>query len=293
MRESDKQTLVASPSRAAAPSRPLDPELLHILAVLSLAAGVILTVVGIFNHGFENLGAFLLFLAAGLWIASKVAIQKYKQGPIEEPADAAHEQQIKAERERQIAALKAAAPSSPPEKMRATIQLNSYTMLRRRQESVNFKGTRTSSYIVAKYVDETRFSIDMILQLSETERAIIKQHEVFDIVLDDQPFFSEDELAQLAIDHDAQVKAASGFSKSEMLHSAVKKVVNEQVLDMAKHERRKTRLGDLLVLPFSRDFDTQHEAKQYADKLKTQLLPTMKKIIDSYRDFKPTETVEF
>ena len=210
------------------------------LAVLSLAAGVILTLVGIFSHGFENLGAFLLFAAAGLWVASKVVINKYKQGPIDEPADPAHDQHVRAERERQIAALKAAAPNSPPEKMRATIQLNSFTTLRRRQESVNFKGSKISSYIVAKYVDETRFSVDMILQLSETERAIIKQHELFDIVLEDQPFFNENELAQLAVDYHAEEKAASGFSKGEMLHSAVKKIVNEQALDMAKHERRKT-----------------------------------------------------
>ena len=57
---------------------------------------------------------------------------------------------------------------------------------------------------------------------------------------------------------------------------------------MAKMQQRtQTRFGDLLVTHYRRIFSNPHEAKDFADKLKTEMLPAVRKLINSYQSFRP------
>jgi len=88
--------------------------------------------------------------------------------------------------------------------------------------------------------------------MSETERAIIKQHEPDDIVLEETPAYTEHQLWETKSRYDEEVEGTK-----DLLGKKVREQVN--VLDLMKSERRKTRVGDLLVSPFSRAFDSPDE----------------------------------
>ena len=58
-------------------------------------------------------------------------------------------------------------------------------------------------------------------------------------------------------------------------------------------ERKDITLADYMKAPYSRIFKTLPEANDYSDKLKTELLPKVKELLDRNVDRKATETVEF
>ena len=171
--------------------------------------------------------------------------------------------------------------------MRATIQINELKHPRMKQERIRHL-VGEDSFVRTEAGEITKYAVDMILQMTETERATIKQHQLDDIVLEDVPLFTQDELASARIDDRARVDAAK-----DPLHKAVEKQMLEMTDEMKKHERRKTRIGDLLVSPFSRIFDAPHDANEYARKLKTEFLPKTRQLLDRSRDYKQTETIEF
>ena len=181
-------------------------------------------------------------------------------------------ERIAAERLTQLNALRAAMPTSPVKSMRATIQTNTYK---------DDGGT-------------SRFTVDMMLELTETERAIIKEHELDDIVLEDIPLFDKDALEkkqQQIEEHREAFDRATRSSK--MLDAKLSEQVDVAVLAAMKKARLITTVGQLVVIPFSRAFDSPHEANEYASLLKTKLLPEMKRLIQKHGQHRQTETVEF
>jgi hypothetical protein len=97
-------------------------------------------------------------------------------------------------RAKQLEALKATVPSGPPERMRATIQINEYKQARMESQRVP-RLIGEDSYVYVEVGEDFRFSVDMILEISETERAIIKEHELYDIELENTPLFTAEERA--------------------------------------------------------------------------------------------------
>lgn len=197
------------------------------------------------------------------------------------------EQAREAARQKQLEALRATLPSGLPDRMRATIQINEVKHPRIKQERIHHL-IGEDTFVHAEAGEIKKYAVDMVLQMTETERATIKQHQLDDIVLEDVPLFTEDELVSARIDDQARIDAAK-----DPLHKAVEKQMMEMTDEMKKHERRKTRIGDLLVSPFSRIFDAPHDANEYARKLKTEFLPKMRQLLDRYREYKQTETLEF
>jgi hypothetical protein len=197
------------------------------------------------------------------------------------------EQARQAARQQQLDALRATLPAGLPDRMRATIQINEVKHPRLKQERIHHL-IGEDTFVHAEAGEIAKYTVDMVLQMTETERATIKQHQLDDVVLEDAPLFTEDELVRARIDDRARVDAAK-----DPLHKAIGKQMLETTEDMRKHERRKTRIGDLLVSPFSRFFDTPHEASEYAHKLKTEFLPKIRQLLDRYREYKQTETIEF
>jgi hypothetical protein len=206
-----------------------------------------------------------------------------RQSAAVEPARHAREEA----RTRQLKALKAAVPTTPLERMRATIQLNE--MKQPRAETVHTPHLiGEDTFTIVEKGEDFKFAIDMILELTETERAIIKQYELDDVVLEDNPAFTEEQLRDMRVRHRTELDA----TKDPLLKEITKQSM-EMAQSMAKTHREQTRVGDLLVSPYSRVFDTPHQAKEFADKLKTQFLPQIRKLIDSHADAKRAETLEF
>lgn len=190
-------------------------------------------------------------------------------------------------RTRQLEDLKAAVPLAPLERMRATIQLHEF-----KQPRVERVRTRRligeDTFTIAERGEDFKFAVDMILELTETERAIIKQYELDDVVLEDRPAFTEDQLVDIRVRDNEELKATK-----DLLLKEIKRQVMDQSQAMSKMERDKMRVGDLLVSPYSRVFDSPHDSKEFADKLKTKYLPAIRKLIDGHGIAKQSETLEF
>ena len=248
----------------------------------------------------------LLFYAfiAPFWLAWH-AIRltwKYIAVPL---IEAGHDRAARADEERQVAAteparqarqdtrirqledLKAAVPLAPLERMRATIQLHEFK--RPRLERVRARQLiGEDTFTIAECGEDFKFAVDMILELTETERAIIKQYELDDVVLEDRPTYTEDQLLDIRVRNNEELEATK-----DLLLKEIKRQSMEQAQAMAKMERDTMRVGDLLVSPYTRVFDSPHESKEFADKLKTKYLPAVRKLIDVHGTAKQSETLEF
>jgi hypothetical protein len=195
--------------------------------------------------------------------------------------------QLEPERTRQFQELKIALPKMPPQRMRAVFAVNKVQVPVSQQKVMRHllgEPTFSSTYTGA----ETKYSADMILELTESERAIIREHRLDDVVLEDEALYSQSELVQQRIDADERADATK-----DILLKEITKVMEQNVNEISREQRRKVRVGDLLVSPYSRVFDTYHEAHDYLDKLKTKHIPKLRELIDKYGNYKPKETIEF
>lgn len=136
----------------------------------------------------------------------------------------------------------------------------------------------------------TRYSVNMMLELSEAERAIVRSHSLEQIELENVPLHTERQIAESR--HELQQEADQISAARQPYLKAVAREQVELVGNILKKERLVTTLGDLLIVPHQRLFETPHEANEYSNKLKTELLPKVKKLIDGYKDYKPAETIE-
>lgn len=136
--------------------------------------------------------------------------------------------------------------------------------------------------------EDSRYSVDMIITLSETDRAVIREHQLYGIVLQEEPMYTKHDIVARADELDEQAAAAR-----HPVYKAIQESTNKTVVDRMRGDKRVTRVGDLLKQPFSRDFKNEHSATEYADKLKTIFLPRLKELIEKYRDHKRNDTLEF
>ena len=243
---------------------------------------------------FDFIGAAIFYtIAAPFWLAWKLlrflfaAVQK---------TNAEHRREVDieptveawgAKRRAQLDALTDQVPKNPPERMRAVFALNEFKVSEYKDVRVKrlFGDDDFESVLSAL---ETQYSADMILEMNETERAIIRKHQLEDIVLEDVPLYSERELTEHRAQHEVEVEAAT-----DPYLKIVRGQVNAQVEDNLKHKRLKTRVGDFLVSPYIRAFDTHREAQLHLNKLKTEYLPKIRELIEQYRDLNESQTLEF
>jgi len=205
------------------------------------------------------------------WIYKYIYVPVDDRKEIENSRQAAADEKVQVNNQLELLALqlREAAPKTPVDRMRATILLNN----------------------PALPGGASRYSVDMMVELSEEERAIVYQHDIEFIEIENVARYSPDELARMRYEHQQEVDAISGVRQPTL--KAITKVVMDDVNESQKKDRLRTSVGDLLVVPYRRLFDTAHEAKEHSDKLKTDLLPKIRKIIDGYRTYKAAETVEF
>jgi len=193
---------------------------------------------------------------------------KYIYAPIDDARQTKHhqeystyikEQALTAEQEL-VQRLRDAAPKAPPERMRATILIEDTT-------------------------------VNMMVELSETERAIVYEHQLDFIELENVPLYSADEIARNKYQLKKDAEAVSVRAQPAL--KAISEAIVNDVETLQKSERRITTIGDLLIVPYSRMFESVYAAKQHSDVLKQKHLPKLKQIIEQFADYRPAETVEF
>jgi len=193
-----------------------------------------------------------------------------------------------AERQAQLAALYGSVPTAPARGMRATIHYNTFKMPV--TETRYFEGVSAD----AQTGFDTRYSVDMILEFSEEERGIILQHALQTIVLDDKPRYSASEIADIRRADELRAESMGGRGELDLI---TKEIVRQNAAvsgAFAEGQRERTVLGDFLVAPYTKTFDESHDAKLYGEKLQSQILPNIKKLIESYRGHSDRpKTIEF
>lgn len=200
---------------------------------------------------------------------------------------AARDEARKQVRAKQLADLAAAAPQGPADRMRATIHLNEYKVPWHEPKKVHHLLGKPS-YDYMEVEEHTRYSVDMILQLSETDRAIIRQHRLEEVILDEEPLYTELQTAKSAVENADAIEREDDLLMREILKDGAQRSKEEH-----RTAKRVTKVGDLLLFRYTREFERPFTAKEYSDKLKTSLLPKLKQLIDRYRNHKQAETLEF
>jgi hypothetical protein len=135
-----------------------------------------------------------------------------------------------------------------------------------------FFGSRT----VITPVTYRTHAVYLYLEASEEEKAIVKLNRLDEIVLESEPVDTSRLEAEL-----------------ETMDDPYKREVREGVIKTLKTKRLEWKLGDYLRNPYTRAFDSVHEANEYVAKLKTKILPQVKEIITTNSNVGPTsETFE-
>jgi len=263
----------------------------------------VITIEGVMSNEFFFKLIFY-FLAAPFWIAWKILVfawhfifKPLNQTIADKHADA-QQQQLRAAEERnqedrnaerhdQLDALKESLPKTLPESMRATIQINAVRVPVYESRRLS-RLIADDSFVKAETGETVHFAVDMIIELSETERAIIKEHSLYDLEMEEYSLFSQEQIDKFASE---EAERASGFKDAALADMWAE--TTDQMIKVQKAAKRQVRLGDYLVAPFTRVFPTKHEATQYAQRLKTKLLPQIKELLQQYREYRQTDTIQF
>jgi hypothetical protein len=131
------------------------------------------------------------------------------------------------------------------------------------------------------------------LKLSEEERAIILTHRLHEIPLEDEPFYTDEDIRRFQAERVGGLP--HGNSQRAFTDRAIAEGMTEDVIAGMRTERRLTTIADYLKeTGFMKHFNTPYEVSAYANKLKTEILPKIKNMIDSHRHGTSTsETIEF
>ena len=225
-------------------------------------------------------------LAAPFWLAWHFIIKPLNQAVADKKAETKQKQLEDADqgvrdkrhaaRQKQLDALRAAVPKTTPDSLRATIQINAVTVADSEQRRIP-RIFADDSIVFVDGPERTRYAVDMILELSETERATIKEHNLHDYVIEDRPLYTPEDLERNRQRHDGYAASFKDPKVAELWDRHT-----EELLAADRAARLQTKLGDYLVSPCSRLFDDRIDARQYAEKLKTKTLPQIKSIIETY-----------
>jgi hypothetical protein len=124
------------------------------------------------------------------------------------------------------------------------------------------------------------------LQLSEAERGTILAYQIQLLSLEDRPKWTFDELERLAHQQENFIKT----TKTETMRTYYQSQLPS--FQEREKERVKVEITEYMISPYIRRFESITEAHDYAEKLKTEILPTLKDLIEKYRDRKSVETLE-
>jgi hypothetical protein len=110
----------------------------------------------------------------------------------------------------------------------------------------------------------------VFIQFSEVNKHILSDSRALEIPVDEYKYDRSDEIED-SMQEIYKIKSMSKEKKDQWRRETVE-LYSEPI---------KITLGQMLADPYKRGFESQHEAIEYIEKLKTQILPKMKKIIEA------------
>ncbi len=167
--------------------------------------------------------------------------------------------------------------SPPPERLQANVKVYEW-----KEPYTDYQGKQTGSWT-------TRYYVDLFLMPSEEERAIIRKFGIDQILIEDRPRYSPEEIVQW----EAALKGTSDRIAAQIRGRADPSVLYEDIPDRVNErrvQRIRTSLGEYFDFPHFRGFDTMHEAHTYASKLREEFLPKIRGLIEEYRTRRDEET---
>lgn len=188
------------------------------------------------------------------------------------------------ERERQLQELFAALPPTPVERMRATIHVNPITVF-----ILMEKEFYPNQY---ERITNTYYSVDMLLELSERDRAVLLENQLDGVSLETVPKYTAAQRITAISEYNIELSRHSLATKKGLAMREIMVADQERVENM-KHEKQKITIGDYLQRPFSRVFESLPEAHEYSDQLKREILPKVRQLLDRSFERKDAETLEF
>ncbi len=130
-------------------------------------------------------------------------------------------------------------------------------------------------------------TVTTTVELTEEERAIIRNYNFSQEVLDDRPAHSREDIEQYRGYYAMDLTKASDFIREQAQQNE-----DEAVATYAA-ERDQTSIADLLKQPFKRQCNNARDAAEYADRMKTKILPSFSALLKKHADVPKSETLEF
>ena len=217
-------------------------------------------------------GLFLIWLGSKAGTASRSSRMNKQDAQRQNAWDTA-QRRFQEERDGQFATLKAALPTTPPERMRATIHVNT---IRTVTLLPPHPGTRD-----VEVAELFRYAVDMILELPERDRALIKGEDLEEVKIEQIAAYSEDQIFKIYAERELMERRLTGTGRMEdHVALATMKALPECSLESYQTEKRDVTLGEYLRVPYSQIFNTKPEANDYADRLRTLILPSVRTMLE-------------
>jgi hypothetical protein len=132
--------------------------------------------------------------------------------------------------------------------------------------------------------------VHVLVALSEAERAAVEQHELDDVLLESVPKYTRDQV-------DQRVQEWKDIGESMSRRTGIPSFSSDDLAQKRREyaaECNEISIGDILDPLNMRDFSTPREAMLYSEKLKKELLPKLKTVIDESLVLgDKTETIQF
>jgi hypothetical protein len=186
----------------------------------------------------------------------------------------------KAQRLQEVEELKVKLLNPPPERMAASLKIwekdHSELTIPENKNDIN---TGLKSFVV-----------DLYLVPSEQERQIITSFKLDDLILDDEPRYTPQELSsyeQASLASNAEI---ARINRNYAESNAQFDQWHREEMEERRRARHSTSLKDFFNFPHTRAFATNHEAHTYAVRLREELLPKVRQFIEDYRSRTNEET---
>jgi hypothetical protein len=134
-------------------------------------------------------------------------------------------------------------------------------------------------------------TVTVLLELTEEERATIQKYDLQKQVLEDRPRWTADEVAE------ARQRHIDSNQENLNSRNVTLKAIAEQGVEDAdesmRNQRDRTTVADLLAQPCVVRYGKPLQAANYADRLKTKILPALSELLKKHATAPKSETLEF
>jgi hypothetical protein len=175
--------------------------------------------------------------------------------------------------------------------MQATITLGKDVQDRIEQQIERRSFGRSETKYV-KIGEDITYKVGLVLDLTEEERSTVLEYGLGQIELENFATYTAEEIAQHDRDAQARVDAIGGSSQRAYNSRAISKQTNDIVHEWHAKDRTIIRVADFFTNPYVRQFKTHYEAVTYARRLKSQLLPRLRQLMEEVRSVPVEERFE-